>query len=271
MTPFIGVRISWHMVARNCDLASEALSASSRRASSSSLRSTSAVTSQLTPTICELPAGAAIDRADRADVAHAAAGQHQPVVGDIAAGDLDRLAELGLGAGEIVRVQPVAPVGVVVRGGRRRIAVELVHPVVPDQHVGIEVEVPDPDLRGVEREPQPARQLRELGLAVAQRAIVCCRSSTRRRVRIIGPTISAAASSVSSRIGQRAAGRGSQPPAGAACSAQSPPGSATGTSTGTPIAASAPAMRSAPGPPPAPAPGPASARPRPSGRRRRRR
>ena len=55
ITPFIGVRISWLMVARNCDLATEAPSASSRLASSSSLRCTSAVTSQLTPTIFELP------------------------------------------------------------------------------------------------------------------------------------------------------------------------------------------------------------------------
>ena len=55
MTPFIGVRISWLMVARNSDFATEAPSASSRLAFSSSLRSTSAVTSQFTPTIFELP------------------------------------------------------------------------------------------------------------------------------------------------------------------------------------------------------------------------
>ena len=55
MTPFIGVRISWLMVARNCDLATDTPSASSRLPFSSSLRSTSAVTSQLTPTMRELP------------------------------------------------------------------------------------------------------------------------------------------------------------------------------------------------------------------------
>ena len=54
-TPFIGVRISWLIVARNCDFALDAPSASRRLASSSWLRWTSAVTSQLTPTMRELP------------------------------------------------------------------------------------------------------------------------------------------------------------------------------------------------------------------------
>ena len=69
ITPFIGVRISWLMVARNSDLASVAASASTRRALSSSLRRTSAVTSQLTPTILEVAVGPAVDGADQgADV-----------------------------------------------------------------------------------------------------------------------------------------------------------------------------------------------------------
>ena len=65
-------------------------------------------------------------------------------------------------------MQPVPPVGVAVPASGRRIAVELVHPVVPDQHVGVDVEVPDPDLGGVERQPEAARQPLELDLAVAQ-------------------------------------------------------------------------------------------------------
>ena len=85
ITPFIGVRISWLMVARNSDLATEAPSASRRLAFSSSLRCTSAVTSQLTPDDLRAAVGLAVDLADRPDVAHRAAGQHQPVVGDVAA------------------------------------------------------------------------------------------------------------------------------------------------------------------------------------------
>ncbi len=58
------------------------------------------------------------------------------------------------------------------------------------------------------------------------------RSPIRRRVRIMGPTISPPASRVMSRIGQAAADRFLQPPEGAAANVQSAPGKTMGTSTG---------------------------------------
>ena len=56
-TPLIGVRISWLIVARNCDLAMLAASASRRFASSSASRTTSSVTSRFMPTMRRRPSG----------------------------------------------------------------------------------------------------------------------------------------------------------------------------------------------------------------------
>src|SRR5690242_13467077 len=51
-------------------------------------------------------------------------------------------------------------------------AVEIVHAIVPDQRVGIDVVLPDADLGGVEREPEAARQHIELLFALTQLADV---------------------------------------------------------------------------------------------------
>ena len=51
-------------------------------------------------------------------------------------------------------------------------AVEIVHAIVPDQGVGVDVVFPDAHFRGVERETETARQDVELMLPVAERADV---------------------------------------------------------------------------------------------------
>ena len=72
------------------------------------------------------------------------------------------------------------------------------------------------------------------------------RSPISRRVRTIGPTISPPASRVRSRIGQAAAERPLQPPAGAAASVPSAPGSTIGTEDGI-AGEAAPGLRADPG------------------------
>ena len=118
----------------------------------------------------DLPAGAriGIHRADGPDVAHLPRRSDDAVVRTVAAGLLGGDAEFLAGPFQIVRMQPVGPVriGPLLPGWP---AVEFVHPVVPDQNVGVEVELPHADPGSFQRQAEPPRQAPQFCLAAAQR------------------------------------------------------------------------------------------------------
>src|SRR5205085_2865340 len=107
-----------------------------------------------------------IDGADLVDHSSAAVAEDEPILRVIALAGTDRDVEILLGAREVLGVDPVAPVAIIAPAIVLGIVVELVHAVVPDEPVVLEVHLPDADFRRVEGELEAARKLLELALAV---------------------------------------------------------------------------------------------------------
>ena len=92
-------------------------------------------------------------------------------------------------------------------------------------------DVPDPDLRGRQRELQPPRQPRELRLAVADQRHLGLARRHELPAPMIGATMSRPARAKSARAPQSAGG-GRQPPFGTAAIRQAPAGRLTSAVTG---------------------------------------
>ena len=175
-TPLIGVRISWLIAARKRDFATVAASASSRRRFSSACRSTSAVTSQISPTRRREPSCALVERRHVADVAHLAVRPHDAVLAR-RTGRCRSTAALRLGHRPlaVVGVQRAGPVGLAEEARAVREAEERLGPLVPEQLVGARGRRPrprparrrarTPAARTAATAPPRARGQRELGLA----------------------------------------------------------------------------------------------------------
>ena len=150
---------------------------------SSSCRSTSAVTSQTSPTRRRDPSAPCVERRHVADVPDLAVRPDDPVLRD----EAGRCRPPPRCASAIARSRssgcstPVqsASLKSPVRLGK---AEERLGAVVPEQLVRREVDVPDPDVGGRQRELQPPGEPRQLRLAVAdQRELVLPRGDEPRR------------------------------------------------------------------------------------------
>ena len=113
--------------------------------------------------------GLAIAGANGPDRANGAVLEAQPVLGPVGTAGAHGIAEIPLGPRKVVGMKRSFPVRVVSRLAILGTAVELVHPVIPDQIVGEDVVLPDTDLRSVECEAEAARHDIELVLALAER------------------------------------------------------------------------------------------------------
>ncbi len=113
------------------------------------------------------PVGRLVDRGHVADVANLAVRSDDAVLRDEAAAPVRRLAGLGDRPRAVLRVQRRGPVRLAEEPLPPGIAEERPHPLVPDQLVGRQLDVPDPDARGRDRELEPPREPRQLGLPLA--------------------------------------------------------------------------------------------------------
>ena len=98
--------------------------------------------------------------------------EQHAVLGLVASVGRDGPLEILARAGDVVGMQHALPMRIVARAAVGGIAAQFVHAVVPDQFVGLDVHLPDADLRGVERQLEPARQALQLDFAALQLADV---------------------------------------------------------------------------------------------------
>ena len=112
--------------------------------------------------------GRNVDLADRADDPRSPIAQVKSVLRFVAAFRAYRRFEILDRPLGVALVEPIPPMPVFANAAVERIIVELVHAVVPDQLLGVDVEVPHADLRGVEGEFEAPRQPLELPFAIAQ-------------------------------------------------------------------------------------------------------
>jgi hypothetical protein len=116
--------------------------------------------------------GLAIADADLAHDALGAVSQPETIFRDVAGAIAHGSIELVFRTRQIVGVDRLPPVIAIARPAVARLAVKVVHAVVPNQLVGLDVVFPDPDLRRIEGKPEPAGDNLELVLALAQSADV---------------------------------------------------------------------------------------------------
>lgn len=95
-----------------------------------------------------------VNRADRSDVAGAAAGQHETILGIVFSAGAKGLGEIAFRAFPVLGVDDLRPVRIVALPGPL-IAIELVHARVPVKRVFLDIEFPDADLRRLQRKTQP--------------------------------------------------------------------------------------------------------------------
>ena len=103
-----------------------------------------------------------------ADMAHHAVRQQQPVFRVVAAHRIDRAPEIVPGVLDIVGMHPSFPIHVAAWSTILGQPEQLIGAVVPIKLVCFQVELPDPDPGGVQRQREPARQPLQLHLAAAQ-------------------------------------------------------------------------------------------------------
>ena len=132
-------------------------------------------------------------------MAHRAVRQQQPVFRIVAAHGVDGALEILPRADDVVRMHRAFPMHVAARSAVLGLAEQLVGAVVPIEFVGVQIELPDADLGGVQRQREPTRQPLQLHLAAAQ------------FVDVLQPLVDQAAGHDGRDQDQRAAGQDQQP------------------------------------------------------------